>query len=393
MLGKIGASLHNKLQKVKWGEYRIGDLFDKIEVKRLKYKVSELPKTPIDNFVLPALTAGIQNQGLNNYVPKKNATILKNVISIASNGDAGATFYQKNEFTILQDAYAIKWKYNDNLLDDNNYLFLTNSISKSIYNKYDWTNKAGWNKVKEEKIQLPTKNGKIDFKFMTSFIAELEAEHIAELEAYLLLTGLKDYVLTDKEKMILNDFIKGNLQKVKWGKYRIGDLFEMEKTLSFNKEKLVIGTQYDYITKTSQNQGILQETGFVNKKNINPAGNWSCGLLQMDFFYREKPWYAGQFVRKVNPKIQINKKSTLYFTTIFNKLKKKLLSVSVKNVDKTFLNTEVNLPINKYGEIDFKFIEFFISAIQKLIIKEVVLYTDRKITAAKYIVNKDNNPK
>lgn len=47
--------------------------------------------------------------------------------------------------------------------------------------------------------------------------------------------------------MILNDFIKGNLQKVKWGKYRIGDLFEMEKTLSFNKEKLVIGTQYEII--------------------------------------------------------------------------------------------------------------------------------------------------
>ena len=76
-------------------------------------------------------------------------------------------------------------------------------------------------------------------------------------------------------------------------------MFEIESTLSFNKDVLVEGVEYDYVTRTSQNQGILQTTGFVNKENINPAGTWSLGLLQMDFFYREKPWYAGQFVRKI----------------------------------------------------------------------------------------------
>jgi len=43
-------------------------------------------------------------------------------------------------------------------------------------------------------------------------------------------------------------------------------LFEIENTLSFNKDKLTIGDEYDYITRTSQNQGILQTTGFVIKK-------------------------------------------------------------------------------------------------------------------------------
>ena len=94
------------------------------------------------------------------------------------------------------------------------------------------------------------------------------------------------------------------LQKVEWGEFKLADLFEIQNTLSFNKEKIVEGEEYDYITRTSQNQGILQKTGFVNKENINPAGNWSLGLLQMDFFYRNKPWYAGQFIRKINPKIE-----------------------------------------------------------------------------------------
>lgn len=108
-------------------------------------------------------------------------------------------------------------------------------------------------------------------------------------------------------------------------------MFEIQNTLSFNKDALVAGTDYDYVTRTSQNQGILQETGFVNKENINSAGNWSLGLLQMDFFYRHKPWYAGQFVRKITPKIQLNKSSILFFTVLLNLQKQHLLSVLVRD--------------------------------------------------------------
>lgn len=92
---KIEASLNLKLQNVKWGEYKIGNLFRKIKVNSLKFKTSELPNYSSDEFSLPALTAGIQNQGLNNYVPREGATILKNVISISANGaNTGATFFK-----------------------------------------------------------------------------------------------------------------------------------------------------------------------------------------------------------------------------------------------------------------------------------------------------------
>lgn len=49
----------------------------------------------------------------------------------------------------------------------------------------------------------------------------------------------------------------------------------------------------------------LKPTGFINNENINESGIWSLGLLQMDFFYRKRRWYAGQFVRKVIPKIEV----------------------------------------------------------------------------------------
>jgi len=95
-----------------------------------------LPNYSSDEFSLPALTAGIQNQGLNNYVPREGATILKNVISISANGaNTGATFFQSKEFTVLQDAYAIEWIDKNNKLNENQFLFFVSAINKAIYGK------------------------------------------------------------------------------------------------------------------------------------------------------------------------------------------------------------------------------------------------------------------
>jgi hypothetical protein len=151
-------------------------------------------------------------------------------------------------------------------------------------------------------------------------------------------------------------------------------LFEIQNTLSFNKDRLVNGTEFDYITRTSENQGILQQTGFVNEENINSAGNWSLGLLQMDFFYRHKPWYAGQFVRKIIPKFTLTNNVVLYFTTLLNKQKKNLLSVLVRDVDKTFLNTKIQLPVSASGEIDFVFMENFVAELEVQRVAELEAY-------------------
>ena len=153
------------------------------------------------------------------------------------------------------------------------------------------------------------------------------------------------------------------LQEVEWGEFKVSDLFDIQNTNSFNTDVLVPGNEYDYVTRTSLNQGVLQETGFVNLENINSAETWSLGLLQMDFFYRQKPWYAGQFVRKIIPKIELTEKSILFFTALLNKLKKRLLSVLVRDVDNIFLTSAISLPI-KNNDIDFSFIDKFIAELE-----------------------------
>ncbi|MDY6272579.1 MAG: restriction endonuclease subunit S [Selenomonadaceae bacterium] len=171
------------------------------------------------------------------------------------------------------------------------------------------------------------------------------------------------------------------LKTVKWGEFKIGELFDIQTTPSFNKDRLVSGTDYDYVTRTSMNQGILQTTGFVNEENLNPAGTWSLGLLQMDFFYRKKPWYAGQFVRKIIPKFHPPQNTILYFSAILNKQKEKLLSVLVRDVDETFRHLSIFLPVTSTGKIDFAFMESFIRELEEERIRELEEERIRELAA------------
>lgn len=169
-----------------WGTYTIGNLFERVETKKLPYKAKELPKQPTDDYILPCLTSSFQNQGLNYYAPKSGATILSNVISIPSNSDVYRAYYQTRDFTVLSDAYAIRWKAKEIELSPNQYLFMVMCINKvTDLPIYSYKNKlGGWNVVKNKNIRLPEKDGKIDFALMEAFISAIKKLTIKEVVLY-----------------------------------------------------------------------------------------------------------------------------------------------------------------------------------------------------------------
>ncbi|TNH34579.1 N-6 DNA methylase [Campylobacter helveticus] len=183
-----------------WKSFKIGELFDHLKPIKHTYNKGNLPTEPSAECDLPAITCTSANQGIACYMPRGGAKILKNVISVAANGDAPA-FYQPHEFAILQDAYALRFR--SEFMQDGAelsslcYLYLTSLLQK-ILQKYNWNNKSGWAKVSKEFITLPVLNEQIAFDFMESYIKELEA--------YLKVTGLDDYTLTPKEQEALKAF-------------------------------------------------------------------------------------------------------------------------------------------------------------------------------------------
>ena len=174
------------IDNVQWSEYRLGDLFEKVKTKKLPYKADVLPKRATAKYVLPCLTSSFKNQGLNYFVPEEGATILKNVISIPSNSDVYRAYFQSRDFTVLSDAYAIRWKFKEIELLAKHYLFIVLCINKvTDLPIYSYKNKlGGWNVVQNKYIQLPIKNNQIDFEYMEILISAIQKLVIKDVVLY-----------------------------------------------------------------------------------------------------------------------------------------------------------------------------------------------------------------
>ena len=241
-------------------------------------------------------------------------------------------------------------------------------------------------KVKNENIQLPiTSTGEIDFAFMEKFISELEEERISELNAYLEVTGLKDYTLTTEEENALKDF-----EKMEWGEFEIGDLFDFltsKKRFDANKVKILENGNFPYIVRTSLNNGTK---GYLNENEeyLNSGNTISFGQDTATIFYQKEPYFTGDKIKIVKAKDDLfNAKNALYFLTSMNKSFQvyswgsSSFNVDILSKEKMFLPLQNN-------SLNYTFMETFISAIQKLVIKDVVLYADKKINATKSITTK-----
>ena len=179
-------------------------------------------------------------------------------------------------------------------------------------------------------------------------------------------------IITEQLIYSLADISKAVDKKKK--EFVVGDLFDIDKTPSYNKDSLtkVTDKEYDYITRTSTNRGICETTGYISDKGLNEAGTFSLGLLQMTFFYREREWYAGQFVRNIKAKFELNKYTGLYFETVLSGLSPHLLSGLVRDVDEAFLSSTIILPVDDKGRIDFEWIERFVKQQKKDILDNIV---------------------
>ncbi|MGL2503750.1 restriction endonuclease subunit S [Helicobacter pylori] len=399
--------LSSQLNAIKWGEFRLGDLFEKIIIKPLPYQTAQLPKEKTPTHELPALTAGILNQGLNNFVPKENATVLKNVISISANGaNTGATFYQSHEFCVLQDAYAIEF-IGDKKLNDKEYLFFVCAISKVIYNnsKYEWTNKAGWNKVKNELISLPLKptaNAQtlddIDFDFMEKFIAELEQCRLAELQAYLKATGLENTTLSNAEENALNVFnnsMGGNTPcGLTWQSFRLGDLFEIRPTKAYNLTNSHLfdsNAKNPVVTNSSLNNGISGYSSLEPTEKGNQI-TYSDTTTSEGIFYQKRPFIGYSHVQGLYPLKYHefwNEKTLLYIVVAFKKVACGRFNYGNKFNRKIASEMPIILPTNQHGKIDFHFMRTLINALMKQTIQGVVQYSSAKIQATKEIISQE----
>ena len=318
-------------------------------------------------------------QGKVNYLGY--APNAKDTFSLVQVGETICLF-RNNEWYASQNIFILSPKIT---YLSRQFLFTTATINKALYEYRSAYVYPTLEEVKRIKVEFPqTGNGEIDFDFMENLVAELEARRVAELEAYLLATGLKDYTLTEEERNALE-----NYNTMSFGKFAVTDVFDIKNTSNILSCDITENSgETPYLCASAENNSVSSYISY-NRRYIEEGNcifiggkTFVVSWQKEDFFSNDSHnlalYYKGE---------QKDRLTQLFLATC---IKKSLCykyswgnSISKSKIKEDY----VDLPV-KDCELDLQNVKTLISAIQKLVIKDVVLYADSKIAETKNIIQK-----
>ncbi|NHB27250.1 restriction endonuclease subunit S [Helicobacter pylori] len=386
--------LNSQLNAIKWGEFKLGDLF---EASNGDFDIQKRHINHKGEFVI---TAGLSNNGVLGQSDIKAKVFESHTITIDM---FGCAFYRSFPYKMVTHArvFSLKPKFEINHKIG---LFLS-TLFFGYPKKFGYENMCSWAKIKNDKVILPLKptaNAQtledIDFDFMEKFIAELEqcrlAEleqcRLAELEAYLKATGLSNTTLSNDEENALNLFKCG----LTWQSFKLGDLFEIRPTKAYkltNSHLFDNSAKNPVVTNSSLNNGISGYSSLEPTEKGNQI-TYSDTTTSEGIFYQKRPFIGYSHVQglySLKYHEFWNEKTLLYIVTAFKKVACGRFNYGNKFNRKIASGMPIILPTNQHGKIDFHFMHTFINALMKQTIQGVVEYSSAKIQATKEAISQE----
>lgn len=368
----MNAPLSKKLNEVKWGEFKIGDLF---EIQKISNMLSKEDLS--DDYSYPAYSSDSENNGIIGYTNNPEFICDEKHPVYITFGDHTRTLnIARKSFSVLDNVKVLLPCTNKN----NSLLFMISVWKKQIPNL---GYARHWKVAKNCILSLPiTPENKIDFDFMEAFIRELEEERIRELAAYLKVSGFDNYELSKCESEALAHF-----NELKWKEFSYSEIFNHIKQGRRLKKGDQKPGKIPFVMAGTTNTGIV---GYIS----NPIATFSKNSITIDIFgntfYRNYDFGAGDDTGVYwNDDKNYSSEQMLYFSSCMEKSIRGKFSFGKKLRSSQSFNFRIFLPVNSDDSPDYAFMETFISAVQKLVIKDVVLYADKKIAATKKAVHKN----
>ena len=365
LLGKIDSPLDERLKAVRWGEFKVTDIF---LVKNTHNILSN--EIIADSGEIPYLCASATNNAVSCYI-SYNIKDHEEGNCIFIGGKTFVVTYQEYDFFSNDSHNLVLYLKDSEKRTKPIQLYLVSCISKSLGHKYTWGDSISHKKIKDDFIHLPlSSDGKIDFDFMELFIRELSA--------YLTVSGLADATLTASEEAALLQF-----DSLEWMDFNLKYLFGKSTRGKRLKGDDRIQGNLPFVTAGEANEGI---SAFISNK----VEIFSKNTTTIDMFgsakYRNYDYGADDHVAVVHTE-NLPKHAAIFVTAACHKAAHTgKFSYSrnfyAKDADELF----ISLPV-KDGNPDYEIMALFISAVQKLVIKDVVQYADQKIAATKLIIN------
>jgi len=352
------------LKNVEWGAYKLGDLFKINPTKYYRLKNEEIISK---SGSVPLISNSSTDNGVMGFSNLKSNNIGNTLTCSDTTMGAETMFYQAKNFIGYSHIQHLVPKFKPF-----NKLIASAIISASrvtTSKKYDYGNKFNRVAMNKTKIQLPSKNGEIDFDFIESFVTEIETERILKLENYLSEIGLNDYHLTQKEKEALENF-----EKLNWSIFNLESLFGKSTRGKRLKSADRISGTLPFITAGETDEGV---SAFIG----NDVTVFSANTTTIDMFgsakYRNFEYGGDDHIAVVHTD-KLPKYASVFVTSAIHKSSYN----GQFNYGRNFYAKDadaldISLP-EKDNKPDYETMETVISAIHKLVIKDVVLYVERK---------------
>ena len=398
---------------MKWKKCLLSDFFDIKTTKSIdKNKIEFQDNAPYDFIGRTSTDWGVQGTVDKLDFPPNP----KDSFSLVQVGETVALWREKEWYAsqnlfLLQPKLA---KIKDVFLYFQTVINKEMSLYDTAYNSYP-TMKS----LSQTYISLPVKEAEeIDWEYMQERITELEQERITELEQeriteleqYLIATGLNNYELTDEDKNILATKLTDGVLKnpasrngylKETAKFKISDVFDLYKGKRLIKAEHICGNT-PFIGSTDSNNGI---TGYIGQKPIFSGNaitisyNGSVGQV----FYQEKDFWASDDINVLYLKNHVLNASLYGYLSGALKKAGSKFSYSYKWNLERMKETLIVLPIQTDSQNnpmidskhiyhpdgyipDWTYMEKYIRAIEKVVIKDVVDYKDSIIAKTKEIV-------
>lgn len=144
---------------------------------------------------LPYVVRSTMNNGIRGFIVEDDEYANDGgTLSFAQ--DTFSVFWQKQKYFTGNKVKVLRPKFKSS--SERVMIFLAACFQKSL-REMSWGMGSTVNSIADIRIQLPVLMGRPDFSLMDSYIEELEAERIEELEEYLRVTGLNNYRLSEDE--------------------------------------------------------------------------------------------------------------------------------------------------------------------------------------------------
>ena len=383
-IGKVITPLNDELKNVEWGEFKLGDLF---EINPTKYYRLQNEEIISKNGNVPLVSNSSTENGVMGFSNLKPLNKGNTLTCSDTTLGADTMFYQRNDFIGYSHIQHLVPKFKP--FNKEIATAIISACMVSTSKKYDYGNKFNRDAMNKTKIQLPIKNDKIDFEFLESFIADLETERIKKLEDYLMVNGYNNYILTDKEKEVLEAFRNSEnsrgvvdnqlVTKIEWKLFNVIDIFEIKNTKSILSRDIVENSgDTPYLCASTENNAISSYISY-DEKYLDKGNCVFIGGKTFVVTYQEKDFYSNDSHNlALYFKNNITKLNQLFLVTCINKSLGHKYSWGNSISKAKIQSDKVSLPI-KENQPNYELMETLISAIQKLVIKDVVLYVNNKI--------------